>query len=84
MLITILLISSIFKLEMCGIEAESCREYQPGGHKEISSVLADRINEPKCGGRGGGIARSQPMSTAVHMETNNFGELTPYLTYDTS
>jgi hypothetical protein len=26
------------------------------------------VYEPKCGG--GGVARSQPMSTAVHMEPN--------------
>ncbi len=41
--------------------------------------------EPKCGGmgvRGGGVAGSQPMSTAVHLGPKNFGDLTPYLTYD--
>jgi hypothetical protein len=33
--------------------------------------------EPKYGG----IAGYQPMSTVVHMSPNNFGDLTPYLTY---
>jgi hypothetical protein len=40
----------------------------------MSSILA----EPKRGGGGGGIAGSQPMSTAKI----NFGDLTPYLAYD--
>jgi hypothetical protein len=37
-------------------------------------------------GRGGGVAGSQPMSTVVHMDGAqiNFGDLTPYLTYDTA
>ncbi len=26
------------------------------------------VHEPKCGGKGGGVAGFQPMSTAVHME----------------
>jgi hypothetical protein len=26
------------------------------------------VYEPKCGGKGWGVAGSQPMSTAVHME----------------
>ncbi len=30
-----------------------------------NSVL---VYEPKCGGGGGGVAGSQPMSTAVHIE----------------
>ncbi len=40
-----------------------------------NSVLA---YEPNCGGRGG-VAGSQPMSTAVHMAPKyvNFGDLTP-------
>ncbi len=34
-------------------------------------------------GGGGGVAGSQPMSTAVHLEPKiNFGNLTSYLTYD--
>ncbi len=40
------------------------------------------VDEPKCGG--GVVARSQPMSTAVHNTHGsqiNFGVLTPYLTY---
>jgi hypothetical protein len=38
---------------------------------------------PNAGGwGGGGVAGSQPMSAAVHMEPpKNFGDLTPYLTY---
>ncbi len=31
------------------------------------------------GGEGGGVAGTQPMSTAVHMEPK---DVTPYLTYD--
>jgi hypothetical protein len=27
------------------------------------------VYEPKCGGRGGGVAESQIKNTAVHMET---------------
>jgi hypothetical protein len=30
---------------------------------------------------GGGVAGSQPMSKAVHMEPINFGDVIPYLTY---
>jgi hypothetical protein len=59
--------------------------YQAGGYKEMSSIVADQycalVYEPKCGGRGGGVAGSQPMSTAVHRSPTNFGDLTPYLTY---
>ncbi len=36
------------------------------------------IYEPKCWG-GGGVAGSQPMSTAVHRNSYNFGDLTSYL-----
>ncbi len=43
-----------------------------GGQKEMSSILAMTnsalIYEPKCWGGGGGVAVSQLMSTAVHME----------------
>jgi hypothetical protein len=42
------------------------------------------VYEPKCGGSGG-VAESQPMSTAVHNAHGaqiNFVDLTPYLTYD--
>jgi hypothetical protein len=37
--------------------------HQPGGHKEMSFILAYSVlvYEPKCGG--GGVAGSQPMST---------------------
>jgi hypothetical protein len=34
------------------------------------------------GGGGGGVARSQPMSTTAYGAKINFGDLTPYLTYD--
>ncbi len=42
------------------------------------------VYETKCGGRGG-VTGSQPMSTAVHRSPVqiNFGDLTPYLNYDT-
>ncbi len=46
----------------------------------INSAL---VFEPKCGGRGG-VAGSQPMSTAVHHGDGaqiNFGDLTPSVTY---
>ncbi len=40
------------------------------------------VYEPKCGGGGGGVAGSQPMSTAVHMEPKNFLEISLHiLTY---
>jgi hypothetical protein len=52
-----------------------------GGHKEMSSFLADqlrpRIFEPKCAGEGGvaGFAGSQPMSTAVNMQPKETSEI---------
>ncbi len=49
----------------------------------LSWPKAHLVYEPKCGG--GGVARSQPMRTAVHSTWHgaqiNFGDLTPYLTY---
>ncbi len=41
-----------------------------GGYKEMSSRLTNSalVYEPKCGGRGG-VAGSQPMSTAVYGST---------------
>ncbi len=40
------------------------------------------VCEPKCEGMGG-VAGSQPMSTAVYTGAQiNFGDLTPNLTYD--
>ncbi len=52
-------------------ESGGCCLLGPGGHKEMSSILADHAIapsylSPKCGGEG--VAGSQPMSTAVHME----------------
>jgi hypothetical protein len=53
----------------------------------MSSILAEEkrpiLYEPKCGegGRGGGFAGSQPMSTAMHnahVAQINFGDLTLY------
>jgi hypothetical protein len=51
-----------------------------GGHKKMSSILADQWRSRKCAQmRGkGGVAGSQPMSTAVHRSAN---KLTSYLTY---
>ncbi len=55
---------------------------QPGGHKEMSSILlinSALVYEPKCGGMGvGEVAGSQPMSTTMHMDW----DLTPHLTYE--
>ncbi len=59
----------------------------PGGYKEISSIFADQKHPHiRVQMRGeGGVAGSQPMSTAVHIMWHgaqiNFGDLTPYLTY---
>ncbi len=39
-----------------------------GGHKEMSSILADQKRPSPNAGGGGGVAGPQPMSTAVHME----------------
>jgi hypothetical protein len=41
------------------------------------------VYEPKCGGRGG-VAESQPMSTAVHSSPNKLwrSTVTPYLSYN--
>ncbi len=38
--------------------------FNQGNYKEMSAILAD--HELKCGGRGGGVVGSQPMSTAAH------------------
>jgi hypothetical protein len=48
-----------------------------GGHKEMSSILANQLC-PRIGAqmRGGGVAGPQPMSKAVHMRN---GDLTLYL-----
>ncbi len=44
--------------------------FDSGGHKEMSSILADQQRpEPRYRGKGG-VAGSKPMSTAVHMEPN--------------
>jgi hypothetical protein len=41
------------------------------------------VYEPKCWVGGGGVAGSQPMSTAVQMEPKKTSEyLTPYYTYE--
>jgi hypothetical protein len=50
----------------------------------MSSILLTNstlVYEPKCGERGG-VAGSQPMSTAIHRNQMNFGNLNPYLTYN--
>jgi hypothetical protein len=46
--------------------------------KPVTSVL---VYEPKCGGRGG-VAGSQPMSTAVHRSPNKLFRSNCILTYD--
>ncbi len=41
------------------------------------------VYEPICGGRGGGVAGSQPVNKVVHTGAQiNFGDLPPYLTYE--
>jgi hypothetical protein len=46
---------------------------EPGGYREMSSILADQeralVYEPKCSGKGG-VPGSQPMNTAVHRSPN--------------
>jgi hypothetical protein len=39
------------------------------------------VHEPKCRGRGG-MHGSQPMYSCTHGAQINFGNVTPYLTYD--
>ncbi len=42
--------------------------YWAGGHKEMSSILADQYRPSLLAQmRGGGAVGSHPMSTAVHM-----------------
>ncbi len=47
--------------------------------------IAPSFTSPSAGGMGGGVARSQPMSTAGHVTWHkaqiNFRDLPPYLTY---
>jgi hypothetical protein len=54
-----------------------------GVTKSLSSLTNSAlVYEPKWGGGGRGVAGSQPMSAAVHMEPEkNFGDITSYLTY---
>ncbi len=55
--------------------------FTPGGYKEMSSIWL--TNELKCVGGGGGELRG--LSQRVQLYTGgqiNFGDLTPYLTYD--
>ncbi len=51
----------------------------------MSSIVADQLRPhiPKCGGRGA-VAGFQPMGTAEQRSPINFGDLTPYLTYEFS
>ncbi len=54
----------------------------PGGHKDMSSILADQYSalvlyKPKCGGGGSCVAGPQSMCVAQI----NFGDLPPYITY---
>jgi hypothetical protein len=44
---------------------------EEGGHKEMSSILADQKRSrmwAQMRGKGEGVAGPQPMSTAVHVE----------------
>ena len=53
------------------VPADVDNTFHPGSYKEMSSILADQQRpsymSPNAGG-GGGVAGSQPMRTAVHME----------------
>ncbi len=42
--------------------------YLTGGYKEMSSILADQMAPLYMSPNAGGVAESQPMSTAIHME----------------
>ncbi len=62
-----------------------------GGHKKMSSTLltdSALVHEPKWGGGGGcgcvvsAIGLSQCEYSCAHGAQLNFGDLTPYLTYD--
>jgi hypothetical protein len=59
----------------------------PGGHKEMSSILADQysalVYEPKCGGWGGGgvCGVSANKYSCTHGAQISFGDLIPYLNY---
>jgi hypothetical protein len=58
-----------------------------GGHKEVSSILADQQRSrlrPNAGGGGGGVADFRGLSQRVQLYTGariNFGVQTPYLTF---
>jgi hypothetical protein len=63
----------------------------PGDHKEMSSILADQYRpstSPNAGGGGQGLGRGCGVSvnehSCAHGTQINFGDLTPYLTYDLS
>jgi hypothetical protein len=52
------------------LATEQSIEVRPGGYKEMSSIFADQKrprNTSPNAGRGGAVAGSQPMSTAVHV-----------------
>jgi hypothetical protein len=57
-----------------------------GGHKEMSSILADherpRIRAQMLGGGGGGCGVSDNEYSCAHGSQINFGDLTAYLAYD--
>jgi hypothetical protein len=59
--------------------------YFKGGHKEMSSSLADQksflVYEPKFGGWGVGCGVSALMYSCARGAQINFGDQTPYLTY---
>ncbi len=65
-------------------------ELKAGGHKAMSSILADHVTnssfiyEPKCaawGGGGGGSRVSANEYNFARRAQVNFGDLTPYLIY---
>jgi hypothetical protein len=59
----------------CRTLVHGVNEVPAGDYREMSSIFADQYSslkyEPKCGGGGGGVPGSQPMSTAVHRSPNN-------------
>ncbi len=68
------------------IKYPATEECGPGSNKEMSSILADQYvpsyMRPHAGGGGGSCVVSANKYSYPHGAQINFGDLTPYLTYD--